>query len=74
MTLIGMLYIYFLFCVCLQLYGLYNDVIDTVHGYYDILWVEVDIEKINLELQDFQNRLAFTRILLAKLNWVLFPI
>ena len=39
-----------------KLYGLYNDVIDTVNGYYDILWVDVDIEKINVELQDFQNR------------------
>ena len=39
-----------------KLYGLYNNVIDTVSGYYDILWSEVDIEKINNELQDFQNR------------------
>ena len=39
-----------------KLYGLYNNVIDTVNGYYDILWSEVDIEKINNELQDFQNR------------------
>ena len=39
-----------------KLYGLYNDVIDTVNGYYDIQWVDVDIEKINVELQDFQNR------------------
>ncbi|OAF69480.1 Axonemal beta dynein heavy chain 5, partial [Intoshia linei] len=37
-----------------KLYNLYNSVIDTVHGYYDILWSDVDIEKINLELQDFQ--------------------
>lgn len=41
-----------------KLYGLYNNVIDTVHGYYDILWQDVDIEKINNELQDFQNRFA----------------
>ncbi|XP_064640332.1 dynein axonemal heavy chain 5-like isoform X2 [Lineus longissimus] len=39
-----------------KLYGLYNDVIDTVNSYYDVLWVDVDIEKINVELQDFQNR------------------
>ena len=39
-----------------KLYSLYNDVIDTVNGYYDILWTDVDIEKINLELQDFQTR------------------
>ena len=41
-----------------KLYGLYNAVIDTINGYYDILWTEVDIEKINGELMDFQNRLA----------------
>jgi dynein heavy chain len=39
-----------------KLYGLYNDVIDTVNGYYDIPWTDVDIEKINQELTDFQNK------------------
>ena len=39
-----------------KLYGLYNDVIDTVNGYYDILWTDVNIEKINQELADFQTR------------------
>lgn len=39
-----------------KLYGLYNAVIDGVNGYYDILWHDVDIEKINSELIDFQNR------------------
>ena len=39
-----------------KLYGLYNTVIDTINGYYDVLWTEVDIEKINTELIDFQNR------------------
>ncbi|XP_063956179.1 dynein axonemal heavy chain 8-like [Lytechinus pictus] len=39
-----------------KLYGLYNDVIDRVNGYYDILWSEVDIDAINQELVDFQNR------------------
>ncbi|XP_060776773.1 dynein axonemal heavy chain 5-like [Neoarius graeffei] len=39
-----------------KLYGLYNSVIDTVNGYYDILWADVDIEKINSELLDFQAR------------------
>ena len=39
-----------------KLYGLYNTVIDTIDSYYDILWTEVDIEKINTELVDFQNR------------------
>ena len=39
-----------------KLYTLYNTVIDTVNGYYDILWLDIDIEKINDELNDFQNR------------------
>uniref|UniRef100_A0A4W3K4F2 Dynein heavy chain 5, axonemal-like n=1 Tax=Callorhinchus milii TaxID=7868 RepID=A0A4W3K4F2_CALMI len=39
-----------------KLYGLYNNVIDTVNSYHDVLWSEVDIEKINDELLDFQNR------------------
>ncbi|XP_015212531.2 dynein axonemal heavy chain 5 isoform X1 [Lepisosteus oculatus] len=39
-----------------KLYGLYSNVIDTVNGYYDILWSDVNIEKINNELLDFQTR------------------
>ena len=39
-----------------KLYSLYNIVIDTINGYYDITWVDVDIEKINNDLLDFQNR------------------
>ncbi|KAM4704637.1 dynein axonemal heavy chain 5 [Rhinophrynus dorsalis] len=39
-----------------KLYSLYNNVIDTVNGYYDILWSDVNIEKINSELLEFQNR------------------
>ena len=39
-----------------KLYGLYNSVIDTVNGYYDMLWTEVNIEKINTELAEFQNK------------------
>ena len=45
-----------------KLYNLYNDVIDTVNGYYDIQWVDVDIEKINQELLDFQNRWTYYSI------------
>ena len=41
-----------------KLYGLYNAVIDTVHGYYDILWADINIEKINNELLEFQNKLV----------------
>ncbi|XP_069368231.1 dynein axonemal heavy chain 5 isoform X1 [Paralichthys olivaceus] len=40
-----------------KLYSLYNSVIDSVAGYYDFLWAELNIEKMNLELQDFQNRI-----------------
>ena len=39
-----------------KLYGLYNTVMDSIDGYFDILWTEVDIEKINNELLDFQNK------------------
>ncbi|KFU84710.1 Dynein heavy chain 8, axonemal, partial [Chaetura pelagica] len=39
-----------------KLYGLYDTVISSVNGYYDILWTDVDIEKINNELLEFQNR------------------
>uniref|UniRef100_A0A8C4TXL7 Dynein axonemal heavy chain 5 n=1 Tax=Falco tinnunculus TaxID=100819 RepID=A0A8C4TXL7_FALTI len=39
-----------------KLYNLYNNVIDTVSGYYDILWSELDTGKINSELLEFQNR------------------
>lgn len=47
-----------------KLYGLYNNVISTVNGYYDLLWVDVNIEKINEELYEFQNRFILTWILL----------
>ncbi|XP_029979746.1 dynein heavy chain 5, axonemal [Sphaeramia orbicularis] len=40
-----------------KLYSLYNAVIDNVSGYYDILWADLNIEKVNTELQDFQNRI-----------------
>ncbi|CAG06179.1 unnamed protein product, partial [Tetraodon nigroviridis] len=39
-----------------KLYGLYNTVIETVNGYYDILWADINIENINNELLDFQTR------------------
>lgn len=42
-----------------KLYGLYNNVISSVNGYYDILWAEINIDKINEELLDFQNRSKF---------------
>ena len=39
-----------------KLYSLYNDVIENVNGYQDILWSEIDVEKINGELLEYQNR------------------
>ena len=39
-----------------KLYGLYGNVMTSINGYFDILWTEVDIEKINQELSDLQNR------------------
>ncbi|XP_048203785.1 dynein axonemal heavy chain 8 isoform X1 [Perognathus longimembris pacificus] len=39
-----------------KLYGLYDTVMGSISGYYEILWGDVDIEKINGELQEFQNR------------------
>ena len=39
-----------------KLYMLYNSVMESIDGYFDILWVDVDIEKINQELTDFQHR------------------
>uniref|UniRef100_A0A8P4K4W9 AAA+ ATPase domain-containing protein n=1 Tax=Dicentrarchus labrax TaxID=13489 RepID=A0A8P4K4W9_DICLA len=39
-----------------KLYGLYDAVMSKIRGYYGILWTNVDIEKINAELLEFQNR------------------
>lgn len=39
-----------------KLYGLYDAVMSKIQGYYGILWTDVDIEKINSELLEFQNR------------------
>ncbi|XP_075396980.1 dynein axonemal heavy chain 5 [Tenrec ecaudatus] len=39
-----------------KIYTLYNTVIETVNSYQDILWSEVNVEKINNELLEFQNR------------------
>ena len=39
-----------------KLYSLYNAVLETVSGYYDIPWTDIDIEAINNQLLDFQNK------------------
>lgn len=46
-----------------KLYGLYDAVMSKINGYYSILWTQVDIEKINAELLEFQNRLGLSVIL-----------
>jgi dynein heavy chain, axonemal len=38
-----------------RLYNLYNRVLDTVGSYQNIPWADLNIEKINQELSDFQN-------------------
>lgn len=48
-----------------KLYGLYNNVIETVNGYYDILWADIHIEKINNELLDFQTRFIDTLLMIG---------
>ena len=49
-----------------KLYSLYNAVMISINGYYEILWVEVDIEKINIELLDFQSRCVQVYVVLIK--------
>lgn len=39
-----------------KLYGLFNAVMDSVDGFYEVAWSDVDIEKINGEIIEFQNR------------------
>ena len=39
-----------------KLYKLYNDVIESVKGYKEILWAEINIEDVNNELIEFGNR------------------
>ena len=39
-----------------KLYSLYNDVLEKVNGNYDSACVDIDIDKINQELLEFQNK------------------
>uniref|UniRef100_A0AAQ4Q6E3 AAA+ ATPase domain-containing protein n=1 Tax=Gasterosteus aculeatus aculeatus TaxID=481459 RepID=A0AAQ4Q6E3_GASAC len=39
-----------------KLYSLYDAVMSKISGYFGILWTNLDIEKINGELLEFQNR------------------
>lgn len=45
-----------------KLYGLYDAVMSKIGGYNQILWTKVDIEKINAELLEFQNRWSILNI------------
>ncbi|OXB57017.1 hypothetical protein ASZ78_015603 [Callipepla squamata] len=40
-----------------KLYSLYNSVIASINGYNEMLWSDLNIEKINSELLDFQNKI-----------------
>jgi len=51
-----------------KLYKLYNDVIDRVSSYYDIPWGDVNIEEINNELMEFQNRSVIHKLFIVILN------
>jgi dynein heavy chain len=39
-----------------KLYSLYNEVINTIDGYVEILWTEIDFKAIRDEIEKFQNR------------------
>eukprot|EP00912_Choanoflagellata_sp_UC4_P002376 UC4_evm2s1496 len=39
-----------------RLYSLYNQVLSTVNGYNDILWVDIDIIVINEQILEFQTK------------------
>uniref|UniRef100_A0A6I8N0V6 Dynein axonemal heavy chain 5 n=1 Tax=Ornithorhynchus anatinus TaxID=9258 RepID=A0A6I8N0V6_ORNAN len=40
-----------------KLYGLYHSVIGSISAYHEILWTDLDPEKMNNELQGFKSRL-----------------
>lgn len=39
-----------------KLYGLYLQVMRSIDGYFEISWVDIDIEAIVAELTEFQNK------------------
>ena len=43
-----------------KLYSLYNEVLEKVNGYQETSWIEINIDQINSELLDFQNKFAFS--------------
>ena len=48
-----------------KLYGLYNTVNDTIDKYFDLNWTDIDIDKINNDLVEFQNRSILTAHILT---------
>jgi len=45
-----------------KLYQLYNSVLERVREYNDIPWLDVNIDRINAELVEFQNRCVHLRV------------
>lgn len=44
------------FTLLQKLYSLYNDVLEKVNGYHEIPWSEINIDQINSEILEFQNK------------------
>jgi dynein heavy chain len=40
-----------------NLYSLYNDVLEKRNSYYDTLWTDINIEKMTVEVNDFQGKI-----------------
>jgi len=55
-----------------KLYQLYNGVLDRVRSYHDIAWLDIDVDNINAELVDFQNKYARRRRRLIDRVWRIF--
>ncbi|KAJ1555489.1 Dynein heavy chain 8, axonemal, partial [Nowakowskiella sp. JEL0078] len=40
-----------------NLYSLYNDVLEKRNGYNETLWTDLNVDKINTDMADFQNKI-----------------
>ncbi|KAG5463766.1 MAG: dynein, axonemal, heavy chain 5, partial [Olpidium bornovanus] len=40
-----------------NLYSLYNDVLEKRNAYYEMLWSDMDLNRINVEMADFQTKI-----------------
>ena len=43
--------------LCQTLYALYNDVLEKKGSYAETLWVDLDVNRINNDMTDFQNKI-----------------